>query len=109
MESTNILFAISTLPMFFSGYSCRRGYMAGILGSALVAQIPMYINISTIGLSEYVQKTVSAPAHSWIAAMAYVIFIWVVGYVCGGIGIKKKGSTDDLPGQDVKSKGFELD
>lgn len=109
MELTYVLFVISTISTFFSGYFCRKRNIAGVLTSALIAQVPTFINVTTMGVSKYTQRIVNTPTQGWMIAIVYVTFVWGIGYVLGGIGIKKKDNSDNFPGKDVKHEGFKLD
>lgn len=109
MELTYVLFVISTVSIFFSGYFCRKRNITGVLTSTLVAQVPTLINVTTMGVSKYTQRIVNTPTQSWMTAIVYITFVWGIGYVLGGINIKKKDNSDNLPGKDVKHEGFRLD
>jgi hypothetical protein len=109
MELNSVLTAISLITIFFSGYFCRRRNMTGFVICAFVAQIPTSVTINMVGISKYAQNIVDTPTDSWITALIFVSFIWGIGYICGGINIRKKDNEDDLPGKDVKYEGHMLD
>lgn len=104
-----VLLIITTTTLFFNGYSTRRKSVIGILATVLLAQVPLLIDLTTKGISQYGQDLVSAQATSWIMAIMYIIFFWGLGYVVGGINLKKKDNTDELPGKTSEYMRFALD
>jgi hypothetical protein len=89
MELNQISFVVSTIAIF--------------------VQIPVLVNVHTLGISEYGQGIVDVSLQSWIPTVFYVIIVWGFGYLFGGINIKKKYNPDDLQGKDVKYEGCEFD
>lgn len=109
MDSNHVLLIITTIAIFVNGYSIRRKNIIGILMSILFAEIPFLLDLITKGISQYGKELTSSSATSWTMAMTYIIFFWGMGYIIGGINIKKKGNTDELPGKTVEHMRFELD
>lgn len=98
MEFGYILLAISTVAIFSHGYFCRKKNFTGVLISTGMANVPMLVDITTMGVSEYGQHIANVSAQGLTTAVIYVIFFWGFGYVLGGINLKKKDIQDDLPG-----------
>lgn len=109
MELHNILFVITTFSIFFNGYSLRKKYIIGILASSLFALIPPITDTITEGVPKYGQIIANAPASAWISAILYVVIVWTMGYIAGGINLKKKKYSDDFPGKVVNYMRFDLD
>lgn len=104
-----ILLVVATMAIFVNGYSSRKRYMPGIIISVLVAQINLFVKIGETGISEYMQAIANVSSQSWVVSIAYVFFIWGIGYILGGINIKRSNNSDDLPGKDAEPEGCNLD
>lgn len=109
MELHDILFIITTISMFFSGYSFRKKSILGVIISSLSVQIPFLVDLVTMGTSKIGQGVVDAPNYIWLVAIAYVIFIWGMGYIVGGINLKKKDKSDDFPGKSIEYTILDFD
>ena len=102
MELHTVLFGITTVSMFISGFSFRKKSIIGIIISSLSAQIPFLVDMTTIGTTEIGKGIINAPAYEWIVAVLYIAFIWLMGFIVGGINLKKKDQLDDFPGKTVE-------
>lgn len=109
MELNSVLAVLSLISIFFSGYFCRKRNVVGVLICAFIAQIPTSITVTMTGMHEYIQNTVNTPAQSWIIALILAITVWGIGYIVGGINIRKKDNMVDLPGKDAKHGEHRLD
>ncbi len=109
MELHYILFGLTTISLFFSGYSFRKKSIIGILITTLLAQVPFIIDIKTIGISEYGKNLVNSTVNSFVIAIIYIVIIWTMGYIIGGINIKKKEMIDDFPGKVTEYVRIDLD
>jgi hypothetical protein len=112
MELGDVLLIISTTAMFVHGYSCRKRYRAGVILSTVVAQIPVLTNISSSGITGYGKNIVGASSQDWIIGIICVMIVWGIGYMLGGVNLKKRGNSDNienLQGKDVNYKGFKFD
>jgi hypothetical protein len=109
MELNSVLIAISFISILLSGYFCRKRNVAGVLICAFISQIPVSITVTITGMNEYIQKTVSTPVDNWITVLILVMTVWGIGYMLGGINIRKKDDLDDFPGKYVKREEHRLD
>lgn len=109
MDLNDVLLIIATMAMFVHGYSSRKRYMPGVLISTLVAQAQLVVKIGDTGTSEYMQAITNVSSQSWVVGIVYVFIVWWIGYMLGGIGIKKKVNNDELPGKDIELDVYRLD
>ena len=108
MELNDILFVVITIVILVNGYSLRKGYVPGILISVIVAETQLFVRIGDTGTYEYIQTVANVSSWSWVVGIAYVFFVWGIGYILGGITIKKKDNNDNLPGRDIESEIYRL-
>jgi hypothetical protein len=109
MDLNDILLIVATMAMFVHGYCSRKRYMPGVLISTLVAQAQLVVKIGDTGTSEYVQAIANVSSQSWVIGIAYVFIVWWIGYMIGGITIKRKVNSDELPGKDIEPNVYRLD
>lgn len=109
MDLNDVLVIIATMAMFVNGYSLRKRYVPGILISVLVAQAQLFVKIGETGTYEYMQAITNVSSQSWAVGIVYVFIVWGIGYMLGGITIKKKVNNDELPGKDIEPDVYRLD
>jgi len=109
MELEHILLIISTITIFLNGYSIRRKNTMGIFVTILFAQIPFLIKLTTKGISQYGNNLVNSSITMWTIAIGYIIFFWGMGYIVGGINLKRKDKLDDFPGKTSEYSRFDFD
>jgi hypothetical protein len=109
MDLNDILLIAVTMAILVHGYCSRKRYMPGVLISMLVAQIPTSVKIGEMGTSEYMKTIANVSSQSWMVGISYIFFVWGIGYVLGGIDIKKKVNNDELPGKDMEPDVYRLD
>lgn len=109
MELHIILFTITTMSMFFSGYSWRKKSVIGVLASSSLALIPPIIDIIMKGVPNYGQIITNTTTNTWLVAVSYTVTVWGIGYIVGGINLKKKEDIEDFPRKTVKHMRLDLD
>lgn len=75
-----------------------------ILITILSAQIPFIIDIKTMGVN-----AINSSIFMVVIALIYVIFVWGMGYIIGGINLRKKDKLDDFPGKVVEYVRIDLE
>lgn len=105
MDIDYILLIVSTITIFANGYFIRRKNIIGIYVTILFAQIPTLADLATKGISQY-GKTLENISPS--NAILYIIFFWGMGYIVGGINIKRKDKLDDFPGNTAEYMRFDF-
>ncbi len=105
----DILFAITTISMFFSGYSWRKKSVIGIMASSLLALIPPITETIMEGVPNYGQIITNMTEIMWLVAISYTVIVWMMGYIAGGFSLKKKDYSDDFPRKDINCMRIDLD
>lgn len=109
MNLHDILFVMTAISIFTNGFYFRKKSMIGLLISALLGQIPFWFDVTSMGISKYSQGLINSDTYSWAMAITIAVFIWVMGYIAGGINLKKGDKTDDFPVSDDKYMKFDID
>lgn len=109
MELSHILLIILTITIFFNGYFIRRKNAIGILVTMLFSQIPPLIDLATIGISQYGKGIANTSVSNLTIATIYIIFFWGMGYIVGGINLKRKDKLEDFPGKTSEYSRFDFD
>ena len=109
MELHIILFTITTMSMFFSGYLWRKKSVLGVLASSLLALIPPITDTITAEVPNFGQIITNTTTNTWLAAVSYTVTVWGIGYIVGGINLKKKEDIEDFPRKTVKHMRFDID
>lgn len=109
MELGHILLIISTITIFANGYFIRRKNFVGILVTILFSQFPPLIDLVIMGISQYGKGVANTSVLGWTVAIMYIIFFWGMGYIVGGINLKRKDKLDDFPGKTAEYSRFDFD
>ena len=104
-----ILTAISMITIFFNGFSWRKRSAMGILISVALAQISFVLRVALEGWPEFEKIAMRTSTYDITTAVLVVIGIWALGYIAGGINLKKKEKVDDYPGKIIENVAFDID
>lgn len=99
LEPAYVTLLTMTVLLFANGFFLRRKFFfATIASSSFMITLTLY-RVIIVGTKDYVQSIESASSLDWISAIGYCMFFWILGYIVGGIGTKKKNIQDDFPGK----------
>ena len=88
VDHNSILMLITTVAIFFQGFSFRRNVPVMIISSLVilfVSGLSMILN----GIGIYVNTLSNVDTYDVVVSLAYVLFLWGCGYVIGGAVSKK--------------------
>lgn len=102
-------FVATMIDIFFNGFSWRkRNYML-VLITVAIAQILFIFDIMTTGLPNFERIVMRTSRYDVIVAVIVVVGVWILGYIAGGVSLKKKEKVDDYPGKIIENVGFDVD
>jgi len=100
---------ISFITIFFNGFSWRKRSAMGILISVALAQISFVLRVTLEGWPKFEEIAMRTSTYDITTAVLVVIGIWALGYIAGGISLKKKEKMDDYPGKIIENVAFDTD
>jgi len=102
-------FVATMINIFFNGFSWRkRNYML-VLITVAIAQVLFIFDIMATGLPNFETIAMRTSGYDVIVAVIVVVGVWALGYIAGGISLKKKVKMDDYPGKIIENVGFDID
>lgn len=85
IDHNQILVLIDSIALFFQGFYLRRRHVPMLLISSLIMLFMFGFGIILNGAGVYTNGLSRVSINDATPAIVYVIFIWVFGYIIGGI------------------------